>query len=172
MGDLGVAGTNDEEGEGEGEKKDDEKGDGKTKDRASTRDSSGLRGALTDAQSRAEILLPGVRLPTFDSKDPAKRTLDRLCGFRRRVLVRAYEDADTRKLMAPLLAGRKPDFNALTCDAATMMFNAASELAKASNSSVISGYIHDGGDTGKPATIGDINANNRKFWEGKGGLAT
>lgn len=158
--------TKDEAAEGD----DDDKAD-KTKDRRTVRDAAGLAGERKDLVVRAEILVPGFKVPTYDAKDPAKRTRDRMCATRRRVLAKAYEDEDTRDIMAPLFGGKKPDFASLTCDGAKMMFTAASELVKSANTAITtSGFVHDHEATGAPQSISDINQRNREFWKGKGGL--
>lgn len=136
----------------------------------STRDSASLATAFQDMIARAEILAPGVKLPTFDGKVTRKITRDRMCAFRRRALDKAFADEDTRQVLLPI-AGRNPDVKKLTCDAVTLLFNAGSELVKNANSAITStGYVHDhAGGAAKPATISDINQKNRDFWRSKGG---
>ena len=135
-----------------------------------TRDSRSLSGVLQDFRSRAEILVPGISLPTIDAKDPGKRTVDRICKMRRRVLQRAFENADTRRVIEPI-TGRAPKFGVMTCDAAKVMFTSASELVKRANSAVLTtGFVHDHG-RGKAATpIQSMNEKNRDFWKTRGGL--
>lgn len=169
--------TDDEESEeGEGERTDDEEAEegeaekGGTKDRARTGDSATLSAAFQDMIARAEIIAPGIKLPTFDAKVSAKQTRDRMCAFKRRALVRAMEDDGNASLLEPVV-GKGRDLSKLTCDNVGVMFTAASELVKRANSAITNtSYVHDGDRRGGlPATIADINQKNREFWKGKGG---
>ncbi|MGC8020616.1 hypothetical protein ACP3WW_23160, partial [Salmonella enterica] len=51
-----------------------------------TGDSASLVAEFQDAKSRAEILAPGIKFPTFDAKANKKVSVDALCSFRRRAL--------------------------------------------------------------------------------------
>lgn len=153
--------TEDEELE-EGDDKDD-----KTKDRARTGDSAAMSDAFQDMIARGEILAPGIKLPTFDGKATRKSTLDRMCAFRRRVLVKAMEDGDTAELLKPLMAGR--DVAKLTCDSVGLVFIGGSELLKHANAGISNtSYVHSGDTAGGPPSIADINRKNEEFWRAKG----
>lgn len=104
-----------------------------TKDgvRAMVGDSTSLRGAWQEVVSRAEILAPGIRIPTFDAKTSAKTTFDTMCQFRRRVLTEAMKEEDTRSAITSL-AGSKLNLTQMTCDSVQMLFNGASEMVKRS----------------------------------------
>jgi uncharacterized protein len=123
--------TEDDDGDGDGdetmdsdeeEKKDDEK--------KSTSDSASFRDEFQDAKARAEILAPGVKLPTFDSKADGKKTADSLCVLRRRAL-RAALDNDNATLVRAITGDA--DVSKMDCAAAKMAFHAASELVKQKN---------------------------------------
>ncbi len=161
--------TADAEGDGDDEDKD--KGKDKTKDgKGKTRDSAGLATAFQDAVARAEILSPGIKVPTFDAKADRKKTRDALCAFRRKVLDKAYATDEGKAAIEPLLAGRTLDTKKLTCDAAGILFTAASENMKAVNraSTTGTGKIR-ANDTGavKVATITDLNKTAADFWKPK-----
>lgn len=155
-----------DEAEGEGE----EEGEAKTKDRARTGDSAGFADGFQDMIARAEILSPGIKLPTFDAKASAKVTRDRMCAFKRRALAAAMEDDDNANLLEPLV-GKGKDVSKLTCDSIGVTFVAASELVKRANSTISTvGYVHDSDrHSGGPVSIADMNARAREFWKGKGG---
>jgi len=105
-----------------------------TKDtKALVGDSTSLRGPWQELLSRAEVLAPGIKPPTFDTKMPAKQTVDSMCQFRRKVLGEAMKEDDTKGAIVQL-AGEKPNFTQLTCDAVQLLFNGASELVRQANS--------------------------------------
>jgi uncharacterized protein len=158
----------------EGEEEDDDKKD-KTKDKTKdgkgkTRDSAGLTNAFKDTVARAEILAPGIKLPTFDAKADRKKTVDALCAFRRKALDKAYTTDEGKAAIDPLLAGRTLDTKKLTCDTARLMFTAASENMKAVNRAANTGSgkirANDSG-TVKVPTIGDMNKGFTDFWKPK-----
>lgn len=155
----------------EDEDKDKEKD--KTKDKTKdgkTRDSAGLATSFQDTVARAEILVPGIKVPTFDAKADRKKTRDALCAFRRKVIDKAYATDEGKAAIDPLLAGRTLDTKKLTCDAASILFTAASENMKAVNraSTTGSGKIR-ANDTGivKVPTINDMNKAAGDFWKPK-----
>jgi hypothetical protein len=151
--------TKDDEGDGDGdddmtgdsdeevEKKDDEK--------KSTNDSASFRDEFQDAKARAEILAPGVKLPTFDAKAASKTTSDSLCVLRRRAL-RAALTNDNADLVRAITGDA--DVSKMTCDAAKMAFHASSELVKQKNKTVARKTT----DAAKEAK--DINQIHAEFW--------
>lgn len=134
----------------------------KTRDKRTTKDSAKLADAFAEVLAQAEILSPGLSMPTFDAKaDPAK-TRDAMCVVRRRALRRLSEDH--KKVVAPLLSGL--DLKTATCDSIRTVFVAASELAKRSTNDrqfIVRSNVRDM-DAGKIPTIAEINAKNRAHW--------
>jgi len=126
-----------------------------------TGDSAAVHELFQEARARAEILAPGVNLPTFDAKSSLKKTTDSLCVLRRRAL-RAALATPNADLVKSVLGGA--DVKALTCDSAAVVFNAASELVKARNSHAGT-HRQATGDGAKPDTFTDINERNRTFWK-------
>lgn len=134
---------------------------------AKTGDSAGLATAFQDTLSRAEILIPGVALPTFDAKLNPQATEDSLCAFRRRVLV-AAETSGANKAHVVAMKPAGADVATMTCDAVAMTFQAASELAKVANNRAGTGG--SGTASGTPyqvPTNAEINARNRARFEPK-----
>lgn len=119
-----------------------------------TGDSAALRIEFQDALARAEILAPGVHLPTYDAKAAAKKTSDSICVLRRRALRAALQN-DHADLVKAVAGGT--DIAKMTCDSAKAVFNAASELVKAKNK--VSKTITV--DTGAKKDINQIHA---EFW--------
>lgn len=152
---------------------DDNPDDDKTKDDilgaepAQKKDDSGeityTGDSLQNVVSRAEILSPGIRLPTLDAKTKDVGQQVRQCKVS--ALTKAYGTEDGKKAIDPFIAGNS-DFAklpAVTLDAA---FIGASELIRQQNNSqgMRSGIgTKDFGN--KPRTPAEINAANRKYWQ-------
>lgn len=121
----------------------------------STSDSASFRDEFQDAKARAEILAPGVKLPTFDAKAAGKKTADSLCVLRRRALRAALDNGNGDLVRA--ITG-DADVSKMGCAAAKMAFHAASELVKQKNK---------GGarkTTDAAAEAKDINQIHAEFW--------
>jgi len=140
-----------------------------TGDKAFVGDSTSMRAEFQDTLSRAELLVPNVRLPTFDARTSAKTTFDTLCGLRRNVLQEAYRNGEKRTYVDTVLG--KPagtaDFTKMTCDAVAMVFNGASELARQANNASF-GRVRPNNENvrgaGGTLTPAEINARNRAKW--------
>lgn len=124
-------------------------------DVSATNDSAALRVEFQDAKARAEILAPGVKLPTFDAKAAGKKTADSLCVLRRRALRTALTN-DNADLVRAITGDA--DVSKMDCAAAKMAFHAASELVKRKNMS----GARKTADSVKEAK--DINQIHAEFW--------
>lgn len=116
--------------------------------------------SLTQVLSRAEILAPGIKLPTTDSANNGKAVLT----AKRMALKQAYATADGQAAIAPFI-GTHTDFNTMPAHTVDMAFTGASELIKQKNNAagVRSGISTK--DFGRaPQSPADINARNREFW--------
>ncbi|WP_186211631.1 DUF2213 domain-containing protein [Burkholderia gladioli] len=122
-----------------------------------TGDSKDLADEFREALSLAEILAPGVRLPTFDAKAVRKRTSDALCVLRRRALTAAL-DNENAEAVKSVLGGVAP--SGLPCAVVAGYFNAAAALVRSKNSGVAA---HRTGDASAPAKK-DINQIHAEFW--------
>jgi hypothetical protein len=152
--------TKDEDAEGDDESgaeetTDEDESEEKADEKKSTNDSASFRDEFQDAKARAEILAPGVKLPTYDSKAAVKKTADSLCVLRRRALKAALTN-DNADLVRVITADA--DVSKMDCAAAKMAFHAASELVKRKNMSVARKTT----DAAKEAK--DINQINAEFW--------
>ncbi|MBU9340700.1 DUF2213 domain-containing protein [Burkholderia multivorans] len=127
---------------------------------AKTGDSTALRDQFQEALSRAEILAPGVRLPTFDAKAARKKTVDAICVLRRRALRAALEN-ENAELVKPVVGGA--NVASMTCDSVTAFFNAASELVRNKNSGVTLRRTNDSAPTERK----DINQIHADFWKNR-----
>jgi 8-oxo-dGTP pyrophosphatase MutT (NUDIX family) len=146
-GDAGDESDETNDSDEEEEKKGDEK--------KSTSDSASFRDEFQDAKARAEILAPGVKLPTYDSKADSKKTADSLCVLRRRALRASLENgnADTVRIITG-----DADVSKMDCAAAKMAFHAASELVKQKNKSAKTATAD------AQAVTKDLNQIHRDFW--------
>jgi hypothetical protein len=143
--------------------------------RASVGDSTSLRGPWQELLSRAEVLAPGIRMPTFDAKASARSTQDAMCGFRRKVLNEALKEDDTRDVIENIHEGR-PELRQMTCDAVKTLFNAASSMVQQANSKRAVAHVQDGvnyrdmpGNKNMQATVQGINQKNADFWAKQNG---
>jgi hypothetical protein len=147
----------DESEEKKDETKDEDADEDNPKDDVSaTNDSASLRDEFQDAKARAEILAPGVKLPTFDAKADGKKTTDTICVLRRRAL-RASLDTDNADLVRAITGDA--DVSKMDCAAAKMAFHAASELVKRKNMSIARKT------TDAAAEAKDINKIHEEFWK-------
>lgn len=120
--------------------------------------------SLKEVISRAEILSPGYRMPTFDSANNGKAVLN----TKRAVLKSSYSTQDGQKAIAPFV-GPNPDFDNLPTHTIDAAFVGASELIKQQNNAkgVRSGISTR--DFGRAApTPAEINQRNRDFWNKQG----
>lgn len=116
--------------------------------------------SLKEVISRAEILSPGYRMPTFDSVNNGKAVLN----AKRSVLKKAHATEDGQKAISPFV-GANPDFDKLPAHTIDAAFAGASELIKQQNNmkGVRSGISTK--DFGKqPMTPAQINARNRSHY--------
>lgn len=125
-------------------------------------DSALLEDSWADTMSRAEIIMPGVRLPTFDRAAKPMATVDQLCAFRARVLDGAYAARpEVRELIDEVTAGRWRDAKSYGCARCRDTFiSVATTLRRINNSSrTVSTIeqIHGGGFAAVGGTVASIN---------------
>jgi hypothetical protein len=117
--------------------------------------------AMRDTVTRAEILVPGFKMPTADA---APRRLADVAGVQRKVLTDAARTEDGKAVVAPLLAGRTVD--SLSAAEVSTVFIAASEMARHKNNTRGARHGVNTKDAGgKTVTPADINARNVEFWK-------
>ena len=158
--------TRDAQAQDEDESESEEESDEDKKKKESAEKSRDSAQALAEAQdvfARAEILAPGIQLPTHDAKSDAKKVRDSLCALRRRALETAFA-GKSRDAITPFV-GSNPDFTKLTCDALSSAFIGASEIVRRENNAAAK-TTFDGGRTASDiaSTISSINAKNAAFW--------
>lgn len=124
--------------------------------------------AAASIPSRAEILAPGIKLPTLDAKMATADRAAALCKCQRKALDLAYKTDAGRAAITPFLGGLTADFERLPAALVHAAFMGASEMVKAQNNGVTSKTGITTKDFGKARTVADINAANRKFWDRQG----
>lgn len=135
-------------------------------------DSAYLVQSYRDTVALAEIIAPGVKLPTFDTKWNPRLTYDNLCRLRKKALTLGLNDATTRAMIVSSRGGRTTDaatVGKLTCDSTRLLFNTVGAQKRAANN-----QAHRTHDTAtnvsasKPAgtitSIADLNKRNREAW--------
>jgi hypothetical protein len=130
------------------------------------KDSAYLVEPFQEAISLAEIIHPGIQVPTIDAKLDPKKTYDSLCRFRRSVLTVANSTADGAGVIKEVNGGRAvtaDGMSKLTCDRARFLFNGVGAAMKLKNTTdrVAAGASTEGS---KPLTIADVNKANSDFW--------
>jgi hypothetical protein len=137
-----------------------------------TTDSADSEDVWKETMALAEIIQPGIRIPTFDARISIGRTADRLCSFRRRVLDHALKDEDTSPVVKDLLGDINPE--KLSCSSVKLSFNAlGSHMRASNNTNHVRHAVRDGatktGDnrntTSGPPTISQMNQNAKEFWK-------
>lgn len=132
-----------------------------------TGDSAALAKSYQQLMSDCEILVPGMRVPTFDSKVSRVKTVDRMCSIRRRALHQYAATADGAAILGTNADPAKLDD--MPCGELASCFKTAVAAQRVINNRVATG------DSGKlpkqdevpagPLSIADLNAQNAKFWE-------
>lgn len=148
-------GTSDEDGEGEGEMKgEDEDEDGEGEKKFTTGD----KAVMQDVRSRAEIIRPGIEIK--DGEKP--------CEAKRRALNLAYI-GDTKALIEAFTGGPVKSFKAMDKATVDAAFVGVSEVLRERNRRPAKDAKGNDalGQAAKPASIADMNAANRKYWDAK-----
>lgn len=130
------------------------------------KDSMYLADSFQDTVAMAEILAPGIRIPTFDQKARPGQSFKKICGLRRQALDLAYVQPATRSLLDELLAGKDLDTKHMTCDAVRSLFRSAASMKRTMNNTGARGNTADLGVQKKAGvkTLAELNALNASRW--------
>jgi uncharacterized protein len=130
---------------------------------AKAKDSAYLADSFQDTAALAEILVPGIRIPTYDRAAKPGQTFKKVCGLRRQALDLAYAQPDTRAILDDILDGKELDTKKMTCDAARTLFRSAASMKRNLNKSVKHGAgTKDHGARKGPVTLAELNQLNAK----------
>lgn len=143
---------------------------------ALTGDSKALETSWTALRAKCEVLVPGMKLPTFDSALPRAKTVDRMCQQRRRALDLFSATPDGAAILSSVTGDEAPDIAGMACDSLAIVFNGASAAKGATNNRRATGDSNgipasasgNGGQgDGKPpvSPITAMEDANRNFWK-------
>lgn len=137
---------------------------------AKAKDSAYLVDSFQEAASLAEVIAPGIQVPTVDAKAEPKKTLDALCRFRRTVLDAAVLDPALFAFVTNMTGGR--DYKTFDCGATRTLFRAVGQHKKALNNAGAQDHRNEpfssGGGTGpvgKVRSIADVNRKMADFYK-------
>lgn len=139
-------------------------------EKGKTRDSANLQNIYSATLAKAEVLVPGFRMATFDSKTPRGKTLDALCGARRKALDMAYTTNDGKVLIDSISGVPSLDLAKMTCQDVTALFNAASGAKKLMNNRTATGDAQrvpsppSANQGTGPRSLADLNKANAEYW--------
>lgn len=138
------------------------------------KDSEYLADSFQDTVAKAEVLVPGIRVPTFDQAAKPRKTFDAITALRRTALDLANSKPETRGIIDSALSGRALDTKTMPHNGVRVLFNAvASQVAAGNNSRATDRSAvtrTDGKQAGAQLTsLADINARNREKFGRKTG---
>jgi hypothetical protein len=126
-----------EEEEARGKKKEEDEDEDEmeeetgTADARKARDSALLEDSFNDIKAKAEIIAPGIQMPTFDAMaDPKKTFRDCHCGLRRKALQQATQDTETTEIVKTV-RGRaldSADILKMSCGQVRTIFNGVAAM--------------------------------------------
>ena len=82
--------------------------------------------AWKDMVSLAEVMVPGIALPSYE--DAPIKTADAMCSCQRRALESAYATKPGKAAIDASLHGAKPTFDSMSRDAVAMLFGATAAI--------------------------------------------
>lgn len=142
--------------------------EGKGGEAGKARDSVLLMDSCQETIALGEIIVPGIKFPTFDRAADPKTTFDALCGFRRDVLEQAYAAQEQTRAMIDLtLQGKAFKVKDLGCGDVRSLFRATAAFRKAANAVVPKPATTTTKDTKSkpPQSLADLNKRNAEHWQ-------
>lgn len=98
-------------------------------------DSTLLADAYQETVAMAEVIAPGIGIPTFDRAAKPRKTLDSIVGLRRQALELAYVQPKTRTFIDDALGGRTLEARKMSFDSLRTTFRAVGAAVKRVNNS-------------------------------------
>lgn len=117
---------------------------------------------------RAEILAPGTKLPTFDSKTTDAARASALCKCQRKALDVAYQTDAGKNAIKPFLGSMTADFAKLPVAVVHSIFTGAAEMLRAANNGATTNVAVSTRDFGKPTSVAELNARHKAYWADRG----
>lgn len=136
------------------------------------KDSALLGDSFQDVLAKAEVLAPGIRLPSYDAKAAPAKTLEAIVATRQTALDLAYTQPVTRGLIDAALSGRPFDSKKMRAADARTLFNAVAAMQAAGNNARSTDRTGTIPSTGLPVkgriqSLGDINKSNKERFSRK-----
>jgi hypothetical protein len=133
------------------------------------KDSASLRPAFDATVALAEVLSPGINLPTFDTSKKAYDSVKTLCALRRDALNKAKDHATHGSIVKAILAGRVVDAK-MSCGDVRTIFTAAGNAVKALNNNALdlapnASHVRHESAKGGAARLKAMNEANAAFWK-------
>ena len=132
------------------------------------KDSAYLGDSYQETIAQAEILVPGIRIPTYDKAADPKTTLDSICKLRRMALDLAYAQPEGRGFINEV-HGKSLELEGMKCNAVRSLFRSVVALKKAANNKGSQtgdlAIRNTGAGMGTRVSIADINNRNKKYYD-------
>jgi uncharacterized protein len=145
-----------------------------------TKDSAALATSYKATLAGAEVLVPGIKVPTFDAAKPRKVTMDSLCKVRTLALDRFASSPAGMPVIASLTGGKGYDSLTADCKDTAALFKSAVAVQMSKNNFSATGdsarmATHDAGPqfVGNSAftpgtSVAAIAERHKKYWEKHG----
>jgi uncharacterized protein len=145
---------------------------GSGEDSAKAKDSAFLSESFSATVSLAEIIAPGIHLPTYDRAASPVKTFESICGLRRKALAFANNDAKTNSLIVKANGGREMTADSITklpCGSLRTLFYAVGGLKKDENSKTTQRSAVDSRTNAGSTvpTLTELNKKNHEFWNAR-----
>jgi hypothetical protein len=139
-------------------------------DAKTAKDSAFLADSFQGTVAGAEVLAPGIRLPTLDRSAKPGVTFKVICGLRRAALDHAMASAETLAMVREVTGGRMIDTKKASCRDVRNAFHGVVALKKASNRGVGDTTLFTKTAANAPGpirSIADLNKTNTEYYEKK-----
>ena len=139
-----------------------------TSDAHKARDSAFLEDSFAKTAQMAEILVPGIAIPTFDRAADPKASYGNMCAFRKKALAAYSATADGAAVLAEIAPNMTLD--SMPCRDVTMAFRAAATAQKAKNVTAVTGtndesyFKKEAGAAPAPKSLADVQRANDAYW--------
>jgi hypothetical protein len=141
-------------------------------DRHTVGDSFNMETVWQETMAKGEVIVPGIRVPTFDGRVNPTITARRLCSFRKQTMDAAIRDENLKGLIESLTSLKTPDqVRNMGCASMKMAFDVtAGAIGGSRNNNVMRASVGDGasrpaqGQRGSPS-IAELQRRNREAWK-------
>ncbi len=130
------------------------------------RDSAYLEDSFQETVALAEILAPGIKIPTFDRNLNPKQTLDSICALRRKALDAANSTVEGRAIIKEV-HGRELEMSGMKCNTVRTIFKSVAALKKSANKSSKTEDFSGNQIRTNKLTLSQINKRNAEIYSGK-----